>query len=79
MSNIVLTKQHLREVLVFCFKCKKSRAEVIRMFIEVHNDNPPIYKLRRKWFQCLKNDDFNVEDEPCPGQPRKIRRQNWTH
>ena len=27
MSNFVLTKQHLREVLIFCFNWKKSAAE----------------------------------------------------
>jgi len=30
MSNFVLTKQHLREVLIFCFNWKKSAAEVIK-------------------------------------------------
>ena len=31
MSNFVLTKQHLREVLIFYFNWKKSAAEVHRM------------------------------------------------
>jgi len=31
MSNFVLTKQHLREVLIFCFNWKKSAAEAHRM------------------------------------------------
>jgi len=34
MSNFVLTKQHLREVLIFCFNWKKSAVEVHRMLIE---------------------------------------------
>ena len=38
MSNFVLTKQHLREVLIFCFNWKKSAAEVHRMLIEVYGD-----------------------------------------
>jgi len=29
MSNFVLTKQHLREVLIFCFNWKKNAAESI--------------------------------------------------
>jgi len=32
MLNFVLTKQHLREVLIFCFNWKKSAAEAHRMF-----------------------------------------------
>ena len=33
MSNFVLTKQHLREVLIFCFNWKKSAAEAYRMLV----------------------------------------------
>ena len=35
MSNFVLTKQYLREVLIFCFNWKKSAAETHRMLVEV--------------------------------------------
>ena len=31
MSNFVLTKQHLREVLIFCFNWKKSAAKAHRL------------------------------------------------
>jgi len=37
MSNFVLTKQHLREILIFCFNWKKS-AEAHRMLVEVYGD-----------------------------------------
>jgi len=40
MSNFVLTKQHLREVLIFCFNWKESAAEVHRMLVEVYDDTP---------------------------------------
>jgi len=38
MSNFVLTKQHLREILIFCFNWKKSAAEAAthRMLVEVY-------------------------------------------
>ena len=36
MSIFVLTKQHLWEVLIFCFNWKKSAAEAHRMLVEVY-------------------------------------------
>jgi len=40
----VLTKQHLREVLIFCFNWKKSAAEAHRMLVEVYGDTAPTDK-----------------------------------
>jgi len=48
ISNFVLTKQHLREVLIFCFTWKKSTAEVHRMLVEVYGDTVPTDKLCRE-------------------------------
>ena len=72
MSNFVLTKQHSREVLVFCFNSKNSAAEAHRMLVEVYGDNAPTDKSCREWFQRFKNCDFNVEDKPLCGQPKKF-------
>jgi len=44
MLNFVLTKQHLREVLIFCFNWKKSAAEAHRMLVEVYGDTAPTEK-----------------------------------
>jgi len=41
MSNFVLTKQHLREILIFCFNWKKSAAEAHRMLVEIYDDTAP--------------------------------------
>jgi len=41
MSNFVLIKQHLREVLIFCFNWKKSTAEAHRMLVEVYGNTAP--------------------------------------
>jgi len=49
MSNFVLTKQHLREVLIFCFNWKKSAAEAHRMLVEVYDDTAPD-KSCREWY-----------------------------
>ncbi|EGI69363.1 Mariner Mos1 transposase, partial [Acromyrmex echinatior] len=57
MSNFVLTKQHLWEVLIFCFNSKKSAAEAHRMLVEVYSDTAPTNKSCREWFRCFKNGD----------------------
>ncbi|EGI65459.1 Mariner Mos1 transposase [Acromyrmex echinatior] len=69
MSNFVLIKQHLREVLIFCFNWKKSVAETHRMFVEVYGDTDKSY---REWFRCFKDGDFSVEDKPHSGQSKKF-------
>ena len=79
MSNFVLTKQHLREVLVFCFNWKKSAAEVHRMLVEVYGDNASTDKSCREWFRRFKNGDFSVEDKPRCGQPKNSKTKNLRH
>ena len=63
MSNFVLIKQHLREILIFYFNWKKSAAEAHRMLIEVYDDTAPIDKSCREWFWRFKDGDFSVEDK----------------
>ena len=67
-----LTKQHLREVLIFCFNWKKSVAEAHRMLVEVYDDTTPTDKSCGEWFWRFKNGDFSVEDKPRSGQPKKF-------
>jgi len=57
MSNFVLTKQHLREVLIFCFNWKKSAAEDHRMskFMVIGYDTAPTDKSCREWFRRFKD------------------------
>ena len=71
MSNFVLTKQHLREVLIFCFNWKKSAAEAHRMLVEVYGDTAPD-KSCREWFRRFKDRDFSIENKPRSGQPKKF-------
>ena len=71
--NLVLTKQHLREVLIFCFNWKKSAAEADRMLIEVY-DTAPTDKSCKEWFRRFMDEDFSVEDKPR-WTAKKIRRQ----
>ena len=72
MSNFVLIKQHLREVLIFCFNWKKSAAEAHRMLIEVYGDTAPTDKCR-EWFRRFKDGNFNVENKPRSGQPKEFK------
>ena len=67
----MLTKQHSREVLVFCFNWKKSSAEAHLMLEEVYGDNAPTDESCREWFRRFKNGDFNVEDKLRCGQKRE--------
>jgi len=70
ISNFVLTKQHLREVLIFCFNWKKNATETHRMLIEVYGDTVPTDKSCR--FRHFKDGDFSIEDKPRSGQPKKF-------
>ena len=72
MSNFVLTKQHLREVLIFCFNWKKSAAKAHRMLVEVYGDIAQTDKSCREWFRRFKDEDFNVEEKPHSRQPKKF-------
>jgi len=67
----VLTKQHLREILIFCFNWKKSVAEAHRMLVEVY-DTAPTDKSCREWFRRFKDEDFSVKDKSRSGQPKKF-------
>ena len=75
MSNFVLTKQHLREVLIFCFHWKKNAAEAHRMLVEVYDDTASTDKSCREWFRRFKDGNFSVEDKPRSGQPKKFEDQ----
>ena len=54
--------RHLREVLIFCFKMKKSAAEAHRMLSNTSGEAEFISERTcREWFQCFKNGDFDVQ------------------
>ena len=52
MSTFETNKRHLCEVLIFCFKWKKTVAEAHRMLVEIYGDSVPSDKtdLCREWF-----------------------------
>lgn len=72
MSNFVPEKQHLREVLLFCFHWKKSAAEAHRILVEVYGDHAPSNTTCKEWFVRFKSGDFDVEDKERSGRPKKF-------
>ncbi|KAG5322685.1 MOS1T transposase, partial [Pseudoatta argentina] len=63
MSNFVLTKQHLREVLIFCFNWKKSAAEAHRMLVKVSGDIASTDKSCREKFENKELETLLEEDQ----------------
>jgi len=47
MSKFEPNKRHLSEVLIFCFKWKKTAAEIHRMLVEVYGDSAPSDNMQR--------------------------------
>lgn len=72
MSGFVLNKQHLTDVLIFLFKCKKSAAEVQRILVEIESW-PTIssYRVRFRRFKC---GDFQFRNKGHDGQPSQVWR-----
>ena len=66
-------KRHLREILIFCFKWKKTAAEAHRMLVEVYGDSAPSNKTCREWFRRFKNGNFDVEDKESSRRSRAFK------
>ena len=53
---------HLREVLIFCFRLKKTVAETHQMLSSTYGDSLLSERTCREWFQRFTSGDFYVED-----------------
>ena len=73
MSIFESNKHHLHEVLIFCFKWKKTAAEAHRMLVEVYGDSAPFDKTCREWFRRFKSGDFDVEEKERSGRPKAFK------
>ena len=71
MSNFVPEKVFLRGVLLHYFNMKKTAAESHRILVKVYSD-ALAERTCQKWFARFKSDDFGLEDEERPGQPKKF-------
>lgn len=72
MSNQVLTKQFLRELLDFRINWKKNASEAYLMLVEFYGDAAPTDETCREWFQRFKNSDFSFDDKPSCGQTKNF-------
>lgn len=72
MDNLVPTKQHLREVLIFCFHRNKTAAETHRELVETYGEHAISEPTCREWFRRFKSGNFDVEDQKRSGQPKKF-------
>lgn len=72
MSNFIPTKQHFREILLFCFNLKQSSAASHRMLIEVYGKDVPSDATCREWFRRFKIGDYEIRDKYRSGQPKKF-------
>lgn len=66
------TKQHMREVLIFCFHLKKSAAESHRLLVEAYGEHALSETTCKEWFRRFKTGVFDVDDKERPGQPKKF-------
>lgn len=72
MAAFEPNKQHLREVLLFCFNWGKTAADAQRLLAEVYGDLAPAESTCRKWFHRFRDGDFGTDDQERPGQPQKF-------
>lgn len=72
MFEFVVNKQHLREVLIFCFNWKKCAAEAQRLLAEVYDESAPTKKSCCEWYRRFQSGDFIIEDKLRPDQPKKF-------
>ena len=72
MSTFVLTKQHLRETLLFCFNLKKSAAEGHRLLCEAYGEHAPSIKTCEYWFRRFNSGNFDTSDKEREGRPVKF-------
>ena len=51
---------------------KKTAAESHLILVEVYSEHALAERTCQKWFARFKSDDFGLEDEERPGQPKKF-------
>ena len=72
MSTFVLTKEHFRELLLFCFNLKKSAAEEHRLLYEAYGEHASSIKTCGYWFRRFKCGDFDTIDIERERRPVKF-------
>ena len=70
MSSYESNKRHLRELLIYFFNLKKSAGEAYRLLVKTYGEAVLRERNYRKWFQKLKNSEFDIEDKEHSGRPK---------
>ena len=82
MSSFEPNKRHLRELLIYFFKLKKSVTEVHQMLVEAYSEAALSERSCHEWSQKFKNGEFHIEDKE---RSRKVvgrkctKTRNWKH
>ena len=63
MSSFKPNKRHLRELLIYFFKLKKSAAKAHQLLVETYGEAALSERSCREWFQKFKNGEFDIEDK----------------
>lgn len=72
MTEFAPNKRHLREILLFCFNSKKKAPEAHRLITQAYGESALCKRQCREWYRRFKKGDFDVEDKPRSGQPKKF-------
>lgn len=72
MTTFIPSKQHLREVMLFCFNSKKSVTETLVMISEAYPDIVLDRKTCHRWFARFRSGNFDTEDKARPGKAKKF-------
>lgn len=72
MSNYVPTKQHLRELLIHYFFLKNSAYKTHQILVECYGEHALSKATCENWFKRFKSGDFDVQDKPRTGGPKKF-------
>ena len=79
MSGFEATKQHMREVLLFCFNLKKCAAECHRLLQEAYGEYALSETTCRDWLRRFKSGNFDLKDKERLGQPKNLKTKTWRH
>lgn len=72
MSNYVPTKQHLRELPIHYFFLKNSAYKTHQILVECYGEHALSKATCENWFKRFKSGDFDVQDKPRTGGPKKF-------
>jgi len=69
---MAITKEQIRFSIHFAFHLKKNTVETIAMICAAYRENTVSHITCKIWYQKFRQGDFNLQDEPRAGRPKKI-------